>query len=86
MAHHQEVQLYVYNNWYLLFFLDDCVLSWLDGSNQDNRQYLDMQHRNYTGNVLYPRKIWSIQSITQLFFHAIIYLHFYLDYMFQPIF
>jgi len=31
-------------------------------------------------------KIWSIQSITQLFFHAIIYLHFYLDYMFQPIF
>jgi len=21
---------YVYNNWYLLFFLDDCLLSWLD--------------------------------------------------------
>ena len=29
-AHHQEVQPYVYNNWYLLFFLDDCLLSWLD--------------------------------------------------------
>jgi hypothetical protein len=29
-AHHQEVQPYVYSNWYLLFFLDDCVLSWLD--------------------------------------------------------
>ena len=25
-----EVQPYVYNNWYLLFFLDDCLLSWLD--------------------------------------------------------
>ena len=37
---HQEVQPYVYNNWYLLFFLDDCLLSWLDWfqSNQDNRQ------------------------------------------------
>jgi len=32
-AHHQEVQPYVYNNWYLLFSLDDCLLS-----NQDNRQ------------------------------------------------
>jgi len=32
-AHHQEVQPYVYNNWYLLFFLDDCLLSWLDCSN-----------------------------------------------------
>jgi len=21
---------YVYNSWYLLFFLDDCLLSWLD--------------------------------------------------------
>jgi hypothetical protein len=26
----------VYNNFYLLFYLDDCMLSWLD-SNQDNR-------------------------------------------------
>ena len=26
---------YVYNNWYLLFFLYGCLLSW---SNQDNRQ------------------------------------------------
>ena len=25
-ANHQEVQPYVYNNWYLLFFLDDCLL------------------------------------------------------------
>jgi len=31
-AHHQEVQLNVYN-WYLLFFLDDCLLCWLDCSN-----------------------------------------------------
>ena len=31
-AHHQEVQPYVYNNWYLLFFLDDCLLSWTDCS------------------------------------------------------
>ena len=29
-AHHQEVQPYVYNSWYLLCFLDDCLLSWLD--------------------------------------------------------
>jgi hypothetical protein len=26
----QEVQPYVYSNWYLLFFLDDCLLFWLD--------------------------------------------------------
>jgi hypothetical protein len=26
-AHHQEAQPYVYNSWYLLFFLDDCVVS-----------------------------------------------------------
>jgi len=25
---------YVYNSWYLLFFLDDCLLSWLDCSDQ----------------------------------------------------
>jgi hypothetical protein len=25
------------NSWYLLFFLDECLLSWLDW-NQDNRQ------------------------------------------------
>jgi hypothetical protein len=24
---------YVYNNWYLLFFLDDCLLSWMDWNN-----------------------------------------------------
>ena len=36
-AHHQEVQPYVYNNLYVLFFLDDCLLSWLE-SNQHNRQ------------------------------------------------
>ena len=28
-AHHQEVQPYVHNSWYL-YFLDDCLLSWLD--------------------------------------------------------
>ena len=28
-VHHQEVQPYVYNYWYL-FFLDDLLLSWLD--------------------------------------------------------
>ena len=28
IAHHQEAQQYIYNNWYLLFFLDDCLLSW----------------------------------------------------------
>ena len=33
MAHHQVVTHYVYNNWYLLFLLDDCLLSWLDCSN-----------------------------------------------------
>jgi hypothetical protein len=27
LAHHQEAQPCVYNNWYLLFFLDDCLLS-----------------------------------------------------------
>ena len=29
-THHQKVQRYLYNNWYLLLFLDDCLLSWLD--------------------------------------------------------
>jgi len=36
LGHHQEVKPYVYNSWYLLFFLDDCLLSWLE-SNQVNR-------------------------------------------------
>ena len=27
-AYHQEVKPYVYNNLYLLFFFDDCLLSW----------------------------------------------------------
>ena len=31
-THHQEVQLHVYNNLYLLFFLDDSLLSWLECS------------------------------------------------------
>jgi len=35
IAHHQEVQPYVYSNWYLLFFLDDPLLCWLS---QDNWQ------------------------------------------------
>jgi hypothetical protein len=30
-THHQEAH-YVYNSWYLLFFLDGCLLSWV-GSN-----------------------------------------------------
>jgi len=30
------VQPYVYKSWYL-FFLDECLLSWLD--NQDNRRF-----------------------------------------------
>jgi hypothetical protein len=25
--------MYVYNNWYSLLFLDDCLLSWLDWNN-----------------------------------------------------
>jgi hypothetical protein len=29
-AHHQEVQPYGYKNWYLLFSLDECLLSRLD--------------------------------------------------------
>jgi len=35
-AHHQELQLYVYNIWYLLFFIDDCLLSWLDWLDWNN--------------------------------------------------
>jgi len=31
-AHHQGVQPYGYNIWYLMFFLDDCLLSWLGSS------------------------------------------------------
>ena len=27
-SHHQEVQPYVYNNWYLFFYLYDCLLCW----------------------------------------------------------
>ena len=27
---------YVYKNWYLLFFLDDCLLSWLDWTTDSN--------------------------------------------------
>jgi hypothetical protein len=40
-AHHQEVQPYVYNNWYLLFFqMTGCCAGWIGfQSNQDNRQY-----------------------------------------------
>ena len=47
MAHHQEVQPYVYNNWYLLFFLDGCLLSWLDWnqSNQDNRRWFEKNNK-----------------------------------------
>ena len=39
-AHQQEVQPYVYNNWYLLFFLDDCLLSTATcfGRNQAHHQ------------------------------------------------
>ena len=33
VAQQQEVQPCVYNNWYLLFFLDDSLLSWLDWNN-----------------------------------------------------
>ena len=36
-AHHQEVQPYVYNNWYLLFFLGDSLLSWLDWNSNPAR-------------------------------------------------
>jgi len=28
-----RAQPYVYNSWYLLFFLDGCLLSWLDWNN-----------------------------------------------------
>jgi len=39
-AHHQEVQQYVYNNWYLLFFFRwlSVVLFGLEQSNKGNRQ------------------------------------------------
>ena len=40
-ANHNELQPYIYNNWYFLFFLDDCLLSWMDWSFQsiqDNSQ------------------------------------------------
>ena len=37
IAHHQEVQPYVYSNWYLLFFLDGCLLSWMDWSSNPFR-------------------------------------------------
>jgi len=30
LSFHQEVQPYLYNNWYLLFFLDDFLLTLLD--------------------------------------------------------
>jgi len=29
IAHHHEVHPYLYNKWYLLLFLVDCLLSWL---------------------------------------------------------
>ena len=28
----------MYNNWYLLFFLDDCLLSWLDWTTDSYRK------------------------------------------------
>jgi len=55
MAHHQEVQPYVYNNWYLLFFLDDCLLSWLE-PNQDIRQ------KKYTENKLCIKLVFLYKS------------------------
>ena len=27
VAHHQQVTLYIYNNWYMLCFLIDCLLT-----------------------------------------------------------
>jgi len=42
-SRHQEVQLYVYNNRFL-FFLGDCLLSWLE-SNQDNKQSPKMNNK-----------------------------------------
>ena len=55
MAHYQEVQPYVYNNWYLLFFLDDCLLSWLE-PNQDIRQ------KKYTENKLCIKLVFLYKS------------------------
>ena len=42
-AHHQEVHPYVYNNWALLFFLDDCLLCWLDWNNRVKKNQLHAQ-------------------------------------------
>jgi len=41
----------VYKNWYLLTFLDDCLLSCLD-SNQDSRQSTT---KNYRYQLLFTR-------------------------------
>jgi hypothetical protein len=30
IAHHQEVSLYIYNNWYVLYVLVDCLLAGLE--------------------------------------------------------
>ena len=41
IAYHQEVQPYGYNNWYLLFFLEECLLlclGWNSVPTQQNRQ------------------------------------------------
>ena len=58
-AHHQEVQPYVYNNWYLLFFLDDCLLSC-----QDYRYARNMQScfTKYTEDKLRIKLVFSLNE------------------------
>jgi len=54
-THHQEVQPYVYNIWYLLFLLGDCLLFWMDWnlfqSIQNNRLSLGDCRRNWGGRI-----------------------------------
>jgi len=48
IAHHQEVQPYVYSNWYLLFFLDDCWWNIPIRTNNPTRTYNPTRTNNPT--------------------------------------
>jgi hypothetical protein len=43
VAHHQEVTMYICNNWYVLYVLDDWPLAWL-GWDQAHPNQASVQH------------------------------------------
>jgi hypothetical protein len=40
-AHHQEVTVYICNNWYVLYVLVDCRWAWLEWHSNQIRRHVD---------------------------------------------